>query len=303
MNSLNFSPETGRLVLTTGDGGSGYDPFNLSQNNLEIAGKIIEIDVDKNSFVNSRAIVTRFDELPLEVQDLLTVMAKGVRNVTGITFQRIHQQYMKYVGLVGQDLVESIFAFIKYQPVPVRQLVEMYAKGNKFNENGWVNFGWRGWEGDLPTSIIRDCPVDANAVMKTATFYDETIDLVTKRNFPLTCYYHQDPRPNKIAGTALTGVQVYMGHTIPHLTGAVVFTDFANRKRQPPHAVHLHLQDLGERVNKVIIKSLQQMIPLRQAAYFTSLGTNLNQTRLYLGVYASQQVTDVQQGAVFEVIS
>lgn len=260
--------------------------------------------MDKNSFVNSRAIVTRFDELPLEVQDLLTVMAKGVRNVTGITFQRIHQQYMKYVGLVGQDLVESIFAFIKYQPVPVRQLVEMYAKGNKFNENGWVNFGWRGWEGDLPTSIIRDCPVDANAVMKTATFYDETIDLVTKRNFPLTCYYHQDPRPNKIAGTALTGVQVYMGHTIPHLTGAVVFTDFANRKApaSPRGALAFtRFRREGKQSNYQIITTNDPFG--RQAAYFTSLGTNLNQTRLYLGVYASQQVTDVQQGAVFEVIS
>ena len=50
VNSLNFSPETGKLVLTTGDGGSGYDPFNLSQDDMEIAGKIIEIDVGKNTF-------------------------------------------------------------------------------------------------------------------------------------------------------------------------------------------------------------------------------------------------------------
>jgi len=36
-------------VLTIGDGGAGYDPFNLSQNDMEIFGKIIEIDVDKNT--------------------------------------------------------------------------------------------------------------------------------------------------------------------------------------------------------------------------------------------------------------
>ena len=41
VNSLNFSPETGNFVFTNGDGGSGYDPFNLSQDDLEIAGKII----------------------------------------------------------------------------------------------------------------------------------------------------------------------------------------------------------------------------------------------------------------------
>ncbi len=53
VNSLNFSPETGKLALTTGDGGSGYDPFNLSQDNMEIAGKIIEIDVSKNTLINN----------------------------------------------------------------------------------------------------------------------------------------------------------------------------------------------------------------------------------------------------------
>ena len=65
VNSLNFSPETGKLVLTTGDGGSGYDPFNLSQNDMEIAGKIIEIDVVKNTFINNPPVVTRFNELPV----------------------------------------------------------------------------------------------------------------------------------------------------------------------------------------------------------------------------------------------
>ena len=75
VNSLNFSPETGKLVLTTGDGGSGYDPFNLSQNNIEICGKIIEIDVTKNTLVNNPPVVTRFDELPISIQETLTVMA------------------------------------------------------------------------------------------------------------------------------------------------------------------------------------------------------------------------------------
>ena len=56
VNSLNFSPETGKLVLTTGDGGSGYDPFNLSQNDMEIAGKIIEIDVSKHTVITSYSI-------------------------------------------------------------------------------------------------------------------------------------------------------------------------------------------------------------------------------------------------------
>ncbi len=78
VNSLNFSPETGKLVLTIGDGGSGHDPFNLSQDDMEIAGKIIEIDVVKNTFIYNPPVVTRFNELPAPIQETLTVIAKGV---------------------------------------------------------------------------------------------------------------------------------------------------------------------------------------------------------------------------------
>ena len=76
---------------------------------MEIAGKIIEIDVSKNTFINNPPVVTRFNELPLSIQETLTVIAKGVRNITGISFQRFYNQYIKYAGNVGQDIVESIF--------------------------------------------------------------------------------------------------------------------------------------------------------------------------------------------------
>ena len=109
VNSLNFSPETGNLVLTTGDGGSGYDPFNLSQDDMEIAGKIIEIDIAEDAFYDILPVITRFDELPAAIQETLTVIAKGVRNIPGISFQRNYNHYIKYAGNVGQDLVESSF--------------------------------------------------------------------------------------------------------------------------------------------------------------------------------------------------
>ena len=147
VNSLNFSPETGKLVLTTGDGGSGYDPFNLSQNDMEIAGKIIEIDVAKNTFIYNPPVVTRFNELPVPIQETLTVIAKGVRNIPGISFQRFYNQYIKYVGNVGQDLVESIFSFVHYKPIPVTQLVQTSLRNTEPDQEGFINFGWRGWEG------------------------------------------------------------------------------------------------------------------------------------------------------------
>lgn len=31
----------GRLIVTIGDGGSGFNPFNLSQDDMEIAGQMI----------------------------------------------------------------------------------------------------------------------------------------------------------------------------------------------------------------------------------------------------------------------
>lgn len=114
--------QTGKLILTTGDGGSGYDSFNLSQNDLEIAGKIIEIDVVKNTFVNNPPVVTWFNELPASIQETLTVIAKGVRNIPDISFQWLYNQCIKYVGNVGQDLMESIFSFVDYKLISVSSI-------------------------------------------------------------------------------------------------------------------------------------------------------------------------------------
>lgn len=143
--------------MTTGDGGSGYDPFNLSQDDMEIAGKIIEIDVVKNTYIDNPPVVTRFHELPVPIQETLTVIAKGVRNIPGISFQRFYNQYIKYVGNVGQNLVESIFSFVHYKPIPVTQLIQASLMKTEPDHEGFINLGWHGWEGAFPTSIITGC--------------------------------------------------------------------------------------------------------------------------------------------------
>lgn len=301
VNSLNFSPETGKLVLTTGDGGSGYDPFNLSQDNLEIAGKIIEIDVAKNTFTNNPPVVTRFNELPLPIQETLSVMAKGVRNIPGITYQRFYNQYMKYVGQVGQDLVESIFSFHSYKPIPVTQLVQ----ASLSNTGPFINFGWRGWEGAFPTSTIRGCSSNPSVDEKIIAYYNEAINTSAKRLQPLTNYFHKDHRPDKFGGTALTGVQVYMGNGIPDLTGSVVFSDLA-RKGESQTAARGVLAYTKVRTDGIL--NDYSVIDTdynfgAQSAYYVNLGTNLDQTRLYLGVYNSMKVTELNQGTVFEIVS
>lgn len=304
VNSLNFSPETGNLVLTTGDGGSGYDPFNLSQDDMEIAGKIIEIDVVKNTFIYNPPVITRFNELPAPIQETLTVIAKGVRNIPGISFQRFYNQYIKYVGNVGQDLVESIFSFVHYKPIPVTQLIQASLMKSKPDLEGFINFGWRGWEGAFPTSFIRGCSANPTLDEKTIAYYNEAINSSVKRIQPITSYFHKDPRPDKFGGTALTGVQPYMGNGIPNLTGSVVFTDLAKDKEsQPPVRGVLAYTRVGTdcKLNDFSVIETDYNFG-SQSSYYVNLGTNLDQTRLYLGVYGSMKVTDFNQGTVFEIV-
>jgi hypothetical protein len=304
VSSLTFSPETLKLVLTTGDGGSGYDPFHLSQDDMEIAGKIIEIDIGKNTFTDNPPVVTRFHELPVPIQETLTVMAKGVRNIPGISFQKVNNQYIKYVGMVGQDLVESIYSFVHYKPIPVTQLVQAYHMNSESDQEGWINFGWRGWEGDFPTSVIRGCSANPTLDEKTAAYYDEAVNSSAKRLPPLTCYYHQDPRPDKFSGTALTGVKPYMGSGIPGLTGNVVFIDLARKEGtgSPARGVLAYTKARTDyKRNDFCVIEVDYPFG-SQSAYYVSLGTNRDQTRLYLGVYGSMKVADRNQGTVFEIV-
>lgn len=302
VNSLNFSPETGKLVFTNGDGGSGYDPFNLSQDDMEIAGKIIEIDVRKNTDTNNPPIVTRFNELPPASQEMLTVMAKGVRNITGISFQKVYNQYIKYTGNVGQDLVESIFAFNHYRPIPVTQLVKAYDMNANLNQKGLINLGWRGWEGDFPTAIIRDCSNNSAFDQKIFAFYNEAVALSGSRLQPLTSYFHDDTRPDKFGGTALTGIQPYLGSDIPGLTGKVVFTDVVRKgsERKRGTLAYTSLKRDSKQNDFSVIHADYDFGT--QSAYYVSLGANLNQTKLYLGVFGSMKVTDYNQGTIFEIV-
>ncbi|SFC09020.1 Glucose / Sorbosone dehydrogenase [Bacillus sp. OV322] len=302
VNSLNFSPETGQLVLTTGDGGSGFDPFNLSQNDNEIAGKIIEIDVFKNIFINNPPAVTRFTELPAAILETLTLIAKGVRNIPGISFQRFYNQYIKYAGNVGQDSAESIFSFVDYKKLPVTQLIQ--ASKSLPDKEGLINFGWRGWEGAFPTSVINPCPANPSVNEKTIAYFDEAAKTSVRGIQPLISYFHQDTRPEKFGGTALTGVQPYMGNEIPALTGGIVFTDLARHEvtQAPARGVLAYSRVRADcKLNDFSVMDIDYDFG-SQSAYYVSLGTNLDQTRLYLGVYGSMKVTDLNKGTIFEIV-
>lgn len=304
VNALNFSPETGHLVLTTGDGGSAYDPFNLAQNNMEIAGKIIEIYVSMDVFIDNVPVVTRFDELPQQIQQSLSVIAKGVRNITGISYHKINNYYLKYVGNVGQDMVEAIFSFASYRPMPVTDIVKSNSMNTEPMDQGFINLGWRGWEGDFPTSIIVPCSTSSNLNRKIMAYYEEAIAISTKRIYPMTCFYHQDSRPGKFQGVALTGVQPYIGDGIPEIMGSCVFTNWARGESSgaPARGVLAYTWAIPDcKLKDYGIIDIDYDFG-SEAAYFTCLGTNAQQTRLFLGVYGSANVTDYNQGTVYEII-
>jgi len=163
--------------------------------------------------------------------------------------------------------------------------------------------GWRGWEGAFPTSFITGCTNNPALSAKTIAYYNEAINSSVRRLQPLTSYYHRDPRPEKFSGTALSGVQVYMGHAIPALTGAVVFTDVARKESQPQAKgaiAYTQVRQDGKQNDFSVIKTDYDFGS--QAAYYVSLGSNLDQGRLYLGVYGSMKVNDHNQGTVFEIV-
>jgi hypothetical protein len=303
VNSLNFSPETGKLILTTGDGGSGYDPFNSSQDIMEVAGKIIEIDVDMNNLMDNPPAVTRFNELPESVYRSLSVIAKGVRNIPGISFQRYYNQYIIYAGNVGQDLVESIFSFVYFKPIPVAEIIQASSQNLELNQEALINLGWRGWEGNLPTTVIRGCSANSSLSQETIAYFNEAIRTSAARIHPLTCYYHMDSRPDKFSGSALTGVQPYMGSEIPDLAGCVVFTDFSLEKSPPPERGVLAYTKIRPDCKENDYGIIEADYNFgNQSSFYVSLGTNLNQSRLYLGVYGSSNVTDYNKGTIFEIV-
>lgn len=95
-----------------------------------------------------------------------------------------------------------------------------------------------------------------------------------------------------------------MGNKIPSLTGSVMFTDIAQVKEpQSPVRGVLAYTRAGTdcKLNDFSVVEVDYNFG-SQSAYYVSLGTNLDQTRLYLGVYGSMKVSDFNQGTVFEIV-
>jgi glucose/arabinose dehydrogenase len=119
---LHFGPD-GYLYIGLGDGGSGGDPGNRSQNPMEYLGKMLRIDVNNgnpysipstNPFYNS-------------TDTLGEIWATGLRNPWRFSFDRATGDL--WIADVGQNAIEEI----NLQPA---------------TSSGGENYGWRCYEGN-----------------------------------------------------------------------------------------------------------------------------------------------------------
>jgi len=127
---LRFGPD-GFLYIGMGDGGSGNDPQNLSQNRQSLLGKLLRIDIDTEEGYRIP------DDNPFAMDDetLDEIWALGLRNPWRFSFDRENSDL--WIADVGQNAIEEV---------------------NKVGaeSTGGENYGWRCYEGTRP-NILSGC--------------------------------------------------------------------------------------------------------------------------------------------------
>ncbi len=195
---MSFGPD-GFLYLALGDGGSGNDPGNRSQNLSSLLGKILRIDVDGADNIPGNA---DDDAFPADAERLYSIPASnpfvgiagedeiwayGVRNPWRCDFDNVTGDL--YIADVGQG---------------AREEITIIPPGN-----GPYNLGWRCLEGTRPTGLT-GCQV--------------------AQSLPPILEYGHDAAtaigPTTIEGCSITGGVVYRGNAIPCLRGTYFFGDY-----------------------------------------------------------------------------
>ncbi|MFK8114732.1 MAG: PQQ-dependent sugar dehydrogenase [Rubripirellula sp.] len=112
---LKFGPDDGLLYISSGDGGSGSDPFGNGQNAGNLLGAILRVDVSGDDFPND---ATRNYAIPptnpfvdnIEARD--EVFATGLRNPFRMSFDdgpdAADSPDRLFVGDVGQSTFEEV---------------------------------------------------------------------------------------------------------------------------------------------------------------------------------------------------
>jgi hypothetical protein len=276
--SLHWSPEFGTLVLALGDGGSEYDPNNIAQDDRQLSGKLLKIDLDKlrgRDFTGSAPVATFADLAAQGVPSgAFTPLVKGLRNPSKVHYLRTRdgdddreregdeRRFIKILANTGQDTIEFIHAFRHYG----------------------VNFGFRPWEGIFPTSFeIDDTRVIAYGLeaSRLPNFYR-----------PFVEYTHLDP---VLAPNANTGSAIYHGSRFPGLNGQVVFTDWITFARTPKQGLLMHapidrdsLQEV-QTIHLFDVDLSEAGLKAGQPIFYTSINTNERGDRVFIGGFKDIQ--------------
>lgn len=132
---LAFGPD-GYLYITMGDGGSGGDPQNHSQNPKSLLGKMLRIDVDNGTPYG----IPTSNPFALSTDTLPEIWALGLRNPWRISFDRLTGDF--WIADVGQNAWEEI---------------NMEPAGSP----GGRNWGWRCREGFAAFNMSGCGPADS----------------------------------------------------------------------------------------------------------------------------------------------
>ncbi len=201
---INFGPD-GFLYLPTGDGGRaddtgiGHPAIGNGQDNWELLGKILRIDINENTGVSARN-TTEFQNdsmgygIPVDNSFVATkqgrpeIYAWGFRNPWRASFDQQTGTY--FVSNAGQKLWEGIY---------------IVQKGE--------NYGWNIMENGHPYN--RSQQVDVNATARRTTGYMG--EPLVNPILSIPNYVPGDPVFTSIGG------YVYRGTTVPELNGMYIF--------------------------------------------------------------------------------
>ena len=126
-------------------------------------------------------------------------------------------------------------------------------------------------------------------------FPEEAISLSGEKHSPFVSMIHKNPH-NPIS--EITGGEFYKGSNISKLRGCYVFSDLS--KRDIPEGSLFYVKpDTKTPHNPRSIKIVHNFKSDRH--YYVSLSSNNKHTKLYLGVYGSLGVMDLNLGSVYEI--
>jgi hypothetical protein len=184
-NAKPGAPEFGLLYLGVADGGSGGDPFNMSQNLGSAFGKVFRIDPLGTNSRNGKYGIPASNPFVKTPGALGEIYAYGVRN--GQRFAWDSRNGNLFLADIGQNIVEK---------------VTLVPTGG--------NLGWNVWEGSYRF-------IGRQAVALEGRRADPKV------TYPVVEYGQIDPllQPQ----SAASGLVVYRANRIPQIANLVLFTD------------------------------------------------------------------------------